>query len=560
MVNWKSRKLGDILLLANGLVAIVLVNIIASFAFFRIDLTEEKRYTIKPQTRQILEKLDDKVFVEVYLEGELNAGFTRLKRAIRETLEEFRIYSGNRIRYTFIDPAEAKSSKARGEFMADLAAKGIQPTNVIDKQNGQRVEKLIFPGALLSYGGEEVGVMLLKGSKAAPAEEEINQSIEGLEFELASAIYNLSNNDRKTVGVVKGHGELDSLQAAGLYNLLQDVYEVSDVRLSAGDIGSFDALIIAKPAKRFSDTDLFALDQYIMGGGRVLFMIDKLEASMDSAANADYFAFPYDLGLDEMLFRYGVRINMDLIQDQHAAFFPVVTGQSGPAARMQLIEWPFFPLIIQFADHPVTRNLDAVVAKFVSTIDTVKAPGIRKTPLLFSSRYSTTIAAPVRVNLNEFREQNDDRFQKSFLPAGYLLEGSFSSLFKNRFLPEGLEKENFLEKSSPTKLMVISDGDLAGSEVNTRTGKAYPLGFDPYANYTYANGYLILNMLAYMTDENGLIMARNKEVRIRPLDRNKISDEKTGWQLLNLVAPILLIVVFGIIRTMVRRKRYTGFS
>jgi len=559
MVNWKSNKLGDILLLANGLVIILLINLLASFAFYRVDLTEEQRYSIKPQTKHILENLDDGVFVEVYLDGDLNAGFTRLKKAIRETLEEFRVYSGQRVQYTFTDPAEAKSNKARGEFMADLASRGIQPTNVIDKRNGQRVEKLIFPGAIISYGGDETGVMLLKGSKAVAAEEEINQSIEGLEFELASAIYKLSNINEKSVGIVKGHGELDSIRAAGFYNILADAYAVSDVKLSNAVTG-FDALIIAKPTRPFSENDKYTLDQYIMNGGRVLFLLDKLEASMDSVSNPDYFAFPYNLELDEMLFKYGVRINPDLIQDQHAAFFPVVTGQSGARPRMQLIEWPFFPLIIEYADHPVTRNLDALQTKFVSTIDTVKASGIRKTPLLFSSRYSRTVGSPVRIDLNEFREQKDNSFEKSFLPVGYLLEGKFTSLYKNRFLPPGVLKESFRDESIPTKLIIIGDGDIATNEINPKTGNPHPLGFDPYTNYTYANEDLILNMLAYLTEENGLIMARNKEVKLRPLDRQKVTEEKTQWQLINLVLPAMLAVAYGVVRTIIRRKRYTGFS
>ncbi|HYC86661.1 MAG TPA: gliding motility-associated ABC transporter substrate-binding protein GldG [Chryseosolibacter sp.] len=559
MVNWKSKKLGDILLLCNGIAAIVLINLLASFVFYRIDLTEEKRYTIKPQTKEILAGLDDKVYIEVYLAGDLNAGFTRLQRAIRETVEEFRIYSHNRVSYRFIDPAEAQSNRARGEFMADLAAKGIQATNVIDNKNGQRVEKLIFPGALVSYGAQETGVMLLKGNKASTAQEEINQSIEGLEYELASAIYRLTNSDPRRIGLVKGHGELDSVDVAGLYDALSAVYDVSNVTLSSGDVLSYDALVIAKPTTSFPDADLYALDQFIMQGGKVVFLLDKLDASMEKASEPGYLAFPYETGLDEMLFRYGVRINMDLIQDQNAAFYPVVTGQSGASPRMQLVEWPYFPLIVRFADHAVTRNLDAVLLRFASTIDTVKAPGIRKTPLLFSSQYARTIGAPVQIDINEFREQKTGQFQKSFLPVAYLLEGRFTSIYKNRFLPAGVMKNSFRQESVPTKLMVVADGDVARNEVNRRSGNPHPLGFDPFTNYTYANDDLILNMLAFLTEENGLIVARNKEVAIRPLDRNRVATEKTQWQIVNVVLPLVLTATYGIARSFVRKRRYTSF-
>jgi ABC-2 type transport system permease protein len=560
MVNWKSKKLGDLLLLANGLVLIVLLNTLASFVFYRIDLTEEKRYTIKSQTKQMLKNLDDRVFVEVYLGGELNAGFTRLQKSIRETLEEFRVYSGNRVTYIFTDPAEAKSTKARGEFMADLSAKGIQPTNVIDKQNGQRVEKLIFPGALVSYGGDEVGVMFLKGNKAASAEEEINQSVEGIEFELANAIYRLANTEQKRIGLVKGQGELDSIYAAGLINALASVYALSNVSLSSPDLDNYDALVVAKPTKRFTEQDKYSLDQYLMHGGKLLLLLDKVQASMDSVSIQEYLAFPSDLDLDDLLFKYGIRLNPDLVQDQNAAFFPVVTGQSGATPRIQLIEWPFFPMINQYADHPITRNLDAVVTRFVSSIDTVKATGIKKTPLLFTSRYSRTLTAPVRVNINDIREDETSQFQNSFVPVAYLLEGKFSSLFNNRILPATASKQNFLSESTATKIIVVSDGDIARNEINPRTKQPQPLGFDPYTNYTYAHRDLILNMLAYLTDENGLIMARNKEVKIRPLDRKRAVEEKTKWQLINLALPMVLIIAYGIIRAMMRKRRYTRFS
>src|SRR5690349_1399083 len=285
MVNWKSRKLGDILWFANGLVLMILINLLVSKYFFRIDLTEEKRYSIKEQTRDILSNLDDDVYIEVFLEGELNASFKRFQKSINETLEEFRIYSNNKVHYAATDPSAAMGEKARSEFMADLAGKGIQPTNVIGKENGQRVEKIIFPGVVISYGGFEKGVMLLKGNKAQTPEEEINQSIEGIEFELANAIYTLTSSDTKQIGFVTGHGELDSASIVSFKHNLREAYSVSGVDLSAAsDLKNYKALIIAKPTTAFSSVDKYNLDQYIMNGGSVLFLLDKLEATMDSAS------------------------------------------------------------------------------------------------------------------------------------------------------------------------------------------------------------------------------------------------------------------------------------
>ena len=327
MVNWKSRKLGDYLFFANGIVLVVLINLLASHYFFRVDLTDEKRYSIKPQTHEILDNLEEEVYVEVYLEGELNAGFRRFQKAIRETLEEFRIYSDNKVNYIFTNPATAKGQQAQAEFMNDLGRRGIQPTNVIDTKDGQRVEKIIFPGAIVSAGGMESGLMLLKGSTAKTSDERINQSIENIEFELINTIYKLANTNRKRIGLVTGHGELDGAGIASFNNDLLEVYDVYKTNLAtATDLPKYTARIIAKPHTAFSQVDKFRLDQYIMQGGKVVFLLDKLDASMDSASLENYFAVPYDLNLDDQLFKYGVRINPDLIQDQSAAPYPVVTG------------------------------------------------------------------------------------------------------------------------------------------------------------------------------------------------------------------------------------------
>lgn len=561
MVNWKSKKLGDVLLLANGIIILVLINLLSSDFFFQLDLTEEKRYTIQAPTRDMLRSLDDNIYIEVYLEGELNAGFRRFQKAIRETLELFRIYSGNKVQYSFIDPSVALSQKARSEFMADLASKGIQPTNVIDTRDGERIEKIIFPGAVVSYGGVEKGVMLLKGNKAGSPEEEINQSIEGIEFEFANAVYKLTEPDPNQIGLVSGHGELQGAHLAAFRGAVSEMYHVRDITLSEKSLSDFEALVIAKPTGPFLPADQYRLDQYIMQGGKVLFLLDRLDASMDSASQADYFAFPYNTLLDDMLFKYGVRINQDLIQDRYAGRYPVITGQRADGTpQIQLMDWPFFPLINRFADHPITHNLDMVLTRFVSSIDTVKADRVKKTPLLMTSQYARKFTAPVNVNINELRQDlSAAKFTESFIPVAYLLEGRFSSLYKNRFLPEGADQTSFKEESLPTKLIVVSDGDLARNEVNIRTGQPQPLGFDPFTKYTFANQDLLLNMIAYLIDENGLIRARNKEIKIRPLDHEQVTAEKAQWQIINLILPLALLVVYGVVRSYWRNRKFARF-
>jgi ABC-2 type transport system permease protein len=558
MVKLMGKKSGDLLVLANGLVLALLLNMLAADYFFRIDLTEDQRYTISDQTKSLLRSLDDQVYVEVYLDGELNASFRRLRNSIAELLDEFRIYSGNRVTVTFINPTSALSQQAQKEYMEDLAAKGITPTRVVERKDGQTAEKLIFPGALLTYGGLETGVNLLKGNKARTPEEEINQSIESLEYELANAIFKLTNVERKRVGFVYGHGELDSLSMASWNNALLDLYDVYKVNLQRKtNLADYDALIIAKPTQAFSEPDKYKLDQYLMNGGNLLFLLDKLEATMDSASRADYFAFPYDLKLDDLLFKYGVRINVDLVQDRNAGLYPVVTGQQGGKPQLQLMDWPYFPLINRYADHPVTRNLDAILTRFVSSIDTVKADGITKTPLAFTSAFSRKVMAPVPVSINEIRRNvKPESFNEGSIPVAYLLEGRFTSLYKNRFLPEGAEQAGFASDGTESKIMVISDGDVARNEINPRTGNPQQLGLDPFTNYTFANEELLMNAVAYLTDENGLIKTRAREVKIRPLNKEKLRTEKANWQSINLVLPLVVLLLYGFLRAFLRKKRF----
>ncbi len=561
MVDFNSKKLEDILKLLIGIVLVIWINMLSSMFFERFDLTEEQRYTIKPATKELLKNLDDKVFVEVYLDGELNASFKRLQRSIRETLDEFRVYSYNKIQFSFNDPGAALNEKARGEFMQGLIARGIQPTNVIDERDGQRLEKLIFPGAVVSYGGVESGVMLLQGNKSSTAEEKINQSIEGIEYALASTIQGLTKLERKTLGIVRGHNELDDLEMASLLNELNANYSLSMIDL-ATKVDPFDALLIAKPKTTFTEREKYYLDQYLMQGGKVLLLIDQIQASMDSASNVANYSFPYQLNLEDQLFKYGVRINNDLVQDNSAANYPVNVGKIGDQSQIKLMKWWFFPLVNRFEDHVITRNLDAVLGRFVSSIDTVKAVGVKKTPLLFTSDYSRTLTSPVNVSLQDLRKTlTPEMLNRQHIPIAYLLEGSFQSLFKNRFKPDGVIDNLYAEQSKESaKLLVVSDGDLARNDINPRTGSPQALGYDPFTRNTYANQTFILNALNYLVDDKGLITARNKEIKIRPLDKVKISNERRKWQLLNLVLPILLLVGYGVVRYYLRKRKYTGYK
>lgn len=558
MVNWKSKRLGDLLILGNGLALVVLVNLFASLFFFRIDLTEEKRHSIKPVTREMLKTLEDVVYVEVYLDGDLNAEFKRLRNAIRETLEEFRIYSNGKIQYKFTNPMSALSQKAQTEFLQELASKGIQVLPVIETNEGERVEKRIVPGALVSYDGNEKGVMLFKQNIAASSQEVINQSIEGLEYELASTILALNTTDRKKITFLDGHGELDSLATASLRSVLREQYEVRQVNITEADSVTGDVVIIAKPVHRFSEIDKLKLDQYLLRGGNLMMFIDQMHASMDSASMENNFAFPYETGLQDQLFKYGVRVNPDLVQDAFSATYPVVVSEVGGQPQIVPMEWPFFPLIHRYANHSITRNMDASLTRFISSIDSVRADGVTKTPLLTTSEYSRKLSAPVKVTINDLRDVNPQDFNGGVTPVAWLLEGNFTSLYKNRFLPEGFSKAGFLENGAG-KIIVVGDGDFVRNDINPRNGMPQELGKDPISGRVFANERIVTNMVAYLTNQGGLITTRNKEIEARPLEKDKVRNERVKWQAINLGLPILFIVVFGVLLSWLRKRTYANF-
>lgn len=556
-----QKKIESLLYFGITLMLLLIINVLAQDYFMRLDLTEDKRYTIADATKNMLRGLDDVVYVDVYLEGEVPAGFKRLQRSIRETLEEFRSYAGAQVQYSFIDPATATSQEARNEFYRSLAERGIQPTNIFDTEGDRRVEKLVFPGAVVSYGGQERGVMLLRGNQAATPEERLNQSVEGVEYALASAIQELAREDRYRVGWVTGHGEPSGIEVSSIRETLQEEYVLEDVTLSsAQNLHSYDAIMLVKPQTAFTEQEKYALDQYLMQGGKGLFFIETVNVNMEEAGGEGTMGIPLNLNLDDLFFRYGLRINQNLVQDLSSGAYPVVVGQMGDQPQVKMMPWPFFPVLNNYGSSPIVRNLDATYSRFVSTIDTVKAEGVSKKPLILTSQYTRTFKAPVRVSINDLRrEVNPAQYNEGVQPVAYLLEGMFPSLYRNRFLPEEVDEQAYLEQGQ-AKLIAVADGDFPLNEVNFRTGEPFELGFAPFTEQTFANKDFVMNALAYLTNEDGLIVARNKEVQIRPLDPIQAKEERLFWQVLNLAGPVVLIIILGLVFNYWRKRRYTRFK
>ncbi|MBO3700152.1 gliding motility-associated ABC transporter substrate-binding protein GldG [Roseivirga sp. E12] len=550
---------------AMGLVTILVFNIAAANAYLRIDLTADKRFTLKPATGDLLCKLDQPLSIEILLAGDLPPQYLRLQKSLVQTLKEFENRSGSELNYFFTDFNDAENDQGRQENFDYLTTRlRLSPTQAIFNENGNQVRRFIFPYVIISYNGQAGAILISDGQKIGlTPDEAINESIENLEFNLAIGIQRLAKVDRKKIGLVRGHQELDSVNIAGFNAEMIQYFDLEYVDLAAQEkVEGFDALIVSKPLTAYSRDDKFKLDQYIMHGGNAIFLVDALNADMALAGGAGTVGLPIETGLDDMLFRYGVRLNKNYVQDiQNFGRYPVVVDDDENIINFP---WPFYASVNDFTNHPITKNLDAVYARTFGTIDTVKAEGVKKTPLMYTSEFTRVLAAPAPVSFNDYANQPDPAlFNHGKEAIAYLLEGNFTSLYKNRVLSAS-EKPEFKGTSEGGKIIVVSDGDLIRNEIDLRNGSPMELGFNPFREegekVRYANKEFLFNALTYLTNENGLITARAKEVLIRPLNKVKVRAEKTYWQVLNLVGPILVIVLFGLMRGLLRKRKYSNFG
>ncbi len=569
-----SRKSKDIFQFILIICIIILINVIGSLKFFRIDLTAEKRYSLSEATLDLLRSFDDVLYVKVYLEGDFPAGFQRLQRETRQMLDEFRAYNPN-IEYQFINPDASDDEENNSQIKQQLQFKGLKPFSLQIREQGGSKELEVYPGAIMSYGDKEVPAILLLDQFAASPEAQINNSIQNLEFQLANSIRALTAADKPSVGFLYGHGELEPRFIADFArslgdNYLLDRFDIHKFRsdsleqsISIQDqqrkLNRFDALIVAKPQEPFSDLDKFMIDQYVMNGGKVIWLIDAVHAEMDSLSEKSQFiSYPiYDrLRISDMLFKYGVRINTDLVQDMISA---------GVSDQRSIRNWIYFPLVMPQVKHPVAKDLNAIKLNFASSLDTIIAPGVKKTVLLKSSPFSSSVATPHMVSLQRLYEEPDEsRFKQKFLPLGVLLEGRFESAFKNRLLPKenGPEQLKIKEEGDYTQMVVIGDGDIIRNQVNIVNpnipkGTPLPLGFDQFTGQQYGNKDLLLNILDYMLDDSGLISIRSRELKLRLLNPKKVKGNSLYWQLINTALPVLIIILFGVILTFIRKRKYS---
>jgi len=572
----KNIKRSNIIQLFLVIVILILANFIAGFVFTRLDLTAEKRYSLAPATKKMMRGLKDDVFFKVYLEGDLPPGFRRLANETKEMLDEFRAYS-NHIQYEFVDPSSNPDVKERTDGYKLLVERGLQPNVISVNKKGQASQLIIFPGALVTYGAHEVPVQLVISQLGQEADKALNVSVQSLEYNLASAIQKLVQPMKPQIAFIQGQGELSQLETQDAQNALSEFYNVSRVTINhkinslairlkgtSSDklVNRYRAIIIAKPTTPFDEKDKFLIDQFIMRGGKVLWLIDPVFASMDSLQKFNStMGLVNNINLEDMLFNYGVRLNTNLIMDKIALPIPVKTGQIGDQPQFDFFPWYYFPVLTPTITHPIVNGISAIKTEFISSIDTVEAKGIKKTILLTTSPYSRTVNAPVYIDLEILKEKaSESQYNQGPQPVAALLEGNFNSTYLFRIPPELSDNKDlqFVSKSAkPTKMIVVGDGDIIKNQFEISQGYFLPLGYDQYTRQTFGNKDFILNAINYLCDDSGLISVRSRELTLRLLDTTKIENQRLFWQLLNILLPLLIILVFSFVKLRLRLRKYS---
>ena len=540
---------------------VLILFLLGQFLRFRIDLTEEKRFSLHPATKELLENLDRPLHVDILLTGEnLPGGMRRLQKSIEEMVRTFNAYSAEKITVSYFDPLTVVDS-LQEDFIYTLADYGINPTNLYVNQNSGQNAQLIFPGILVSDEEFETGALVLKGERGMSPDQILNTSIENLEFELSNAIRKLIQPEKGAIALIIGHGELSEDEGFGVVEALDGQFEVFKVPMdqakSVKDLSSFSTVLILGPKQTYTERELYLLDQYVMQGGNLVVAAEGVDVDVTQAGGEGTFSFPLETDLDRLLFRYGIRINKDLIQDLNFSYIPVMGGNFGNQQQLVPLPWPYFFNAGRMTTHPITKALDQVNFRFASSLDTVKSDGVRKTPLIFGSEYERILPAPARVAFSEMQQEPKvEEFGLKNLPLAYLLEGEFTSLFKNRFIPEGFSKTDFKE-SGNGKVVVFGDGSVFQSQLNLERTQPLILGEDPFAQTTFANKQLLQNLVQYLSDPEGIIAARARTLQIRPLDKVKIAAQKSFWQGVNVVLPVLILSLFGAIILYLRKIRYS---
>ena len=533
-------------------IGLLLINFLSNQYYSRFDLTQDKRYTLNKASKNILSNINAPVFVKVYLQGEFPSEFKRLQIETKQFLEELRAENSH-LKIQFINP---------DTFRESLVKKGMLPSRLTVEEGGKLSEAIIFPWAEIIYKNKTTLVNLLPNSNATSQDEQLQFAIENLEYAFASAMHTISRKSIQKIAIISGNGELKDLQMYSLLSEISDKYSLAKFTLDSvatnpqktlKDFTNFDLAIIAKPTIKFSDNEKLTLDQFITNGGKTLWMIDNVQADQDSLLQTGkMLTYPRDLNLTDLLFAYGVRINTSIVKDLYSAKIPLATGNVGNQPQFQNLPWFYHPLVNGNIYHPITKSIRPVRLQFTTQIDTLKN-NIKKTPLLATSILSAKMGTPNIVDLKSIADSpNQNQYTSGNQLTAVLLEGEFKSAYKDRVKP--FNSAIYKEKSSPNKMIVISDGDIGKNQI--LKGQPYDLSRDKWTQEEFGNKEFLLNAIDYLLDDSGLINLRNKSLKINLLDKQKAFEQCTYWQIFNIVLPIALLAIFGFAFNYLRKRKY----
>ena len=542
--------------------AIIVINLISNFFFKRFDLTQDKRYTLSETTLNIIESVDSPLYIEVYLEGNFPPEFKRLQNETKQLLEEFTAYNSNII-FNFKNPIEKEETRV--EKMKEFYAKGMQPLSITVEDKGKQSQEVVFPWAQATYGDKFTKVALLKNLMGASTEQKVISSVQHLEFGFAEAINKISKEKQKKIAVIKGNGELIEPFMADFLRTVKESYYIGPFTLDSvakqptqtlEALKKYDLAVIAKPTEAFTEEEKQVLDQFIMNGGKTLWLVDAVSADMDSLYNetGTILAAQRELNLTDMFFKYGIRINPLLVKDEYATLIKLASGNQGSETQMQEYTWKFAPFIYPTSTNPIVKNMEGIKFEFASPIEILKND-IKKTVLLSSSEYSKTVGTPSPISLDMVTEETtpEEYEGKGLLPVAVLMEGKFKSAYQNRVLP--FKDNSFQATGKENKMIVISDGDVIKNQLDK--GVPLELGFDKWTNQLYGNKEFLMNCVNYLLDDNGLINIRSKDVDLPLLNKEEVYKNYTTAQMVTVGLPIVILAIFGFLFTFLRKRKYS---
>ena len=530
------------------LATLILVNISVYHFILRWDMTNDRRYSIAPTTKALLQELDAPVQVVILLDGELNAGFQRLQRATIEIVEELRAVIGNR------------RSGIEYRVSAEDIPQGIMPTVIHERTHkGQTAQTTIYPFALVTYKGKTTIVELLRNNRGLSGEENLNHSIENLEFAFVEALHALTREKVEKIAFLEGHGELSESEVYDLSQALSYYYQIDRGVLGTetGVLDDYRVVVIADPQEPFTEEEKYILDQYLMQGGRILWVVNGVRFSNETLSqNGMTPVIPLDLNISDMLFRYGVRVNPALVQDLQCLPMPVDVSSDPQHPNWQPMPWTYAPLLLTSQASPITRNLMQVSATMASCIEFVGGEdGLHKTTLLATSSNSKITGTPAEVDLSLFNG-NENEFKYAFIPVAASIEGVFPSLFAHLLPPEGMQLHTPLRKhSEPTKQIIVAAGSTIRNE--WQKGQPLPLGYDRYTQTQFGNRDFMVNAVLYLTDDTGWMNLRQKQLTLRLINDQRARDGRIAAQIISIVMPLLLLTIVGAAVILIRKKRYT---